>query len=105
MGLGRYILVGHQAVEEPDLMRWAKWFEGNDRMVKNDRVGPYTVSTVFLAIDHSYGIGRPLLFETMIFKGNWVDVFCTRYSTWDEAVSGHLHAIETAKALVAEGDI
>lgn len=52
-----------------DLMTWAKWFEprGN-RIVKQEQVGKYMVSTVFLGIDHNYEPdGAPILWETMVF--------------------------------------
>ena len=46
------------------------------------------VSTVFLGLDHSWGEGPMLLFETMTFK-NRHGTMQDRYSTWDEAVAGH----------------
>lgn len=67
-----------------------------NRIVKKTRLTPEVeVSTVFLTIDHQFGEGPPLLFETMIFGGpqdHWTD----RYSTWNEAVSGHRHAVQIA---------
>lgn len=46
------------------------------------------VSTVFLGLDHAWGDGPPMLFETMVFGGS-NDEYCERYSTWDEAEAGH----------------
>lgn len=49
----------------------------------------YIVSTVFLGIDHNYNDdGPPLIFETMVFNvaTGWMDIYCTRCSTWEEAV-------------------
>lgn len=46
------------------------------------------VSTVFLGLDHSWGDGPPLLFETMEFGGPR-DGDCDRCSTWDEAEAQH----------------
>ena len=54
------------------------------------------ISTVFLVIDHSFGDGPPLLFETMIFGGTY-DEYQERYTTWDDAVDGHKYAVELAK--------
>jgi hypothetical protein len=98
---GQYILRGHEPVLEEDLLTWGRWFEENDRHVRLTRVGPYTVSTVFLGLDHSFARhGPPILFETMC----WIDlpqdhgVFksgrtmldeCERCSTWDEAEAQH----------------
>jgi len=84
-----YILKGKCAVEEPDCIKWAKWFQDADRSVKkttlNDDV---LVSTVFLGLDHQFGDGPPLLFETEIFGGDR-DGDMWRYATWDEAENGH----------------
>ena len=43
---------------------------------------------VFLGLDHSFGSGPPLLFETMVFGGP-LDEEMDRYTTWDEAEAGH----------------
>lgn len=51
-----------------DLMTWAKWFEKAERYVGLDQIGPYKVSTVFLGLDHQYGKGPPVLWETMTFS-------------------------------------
>lgn len=37
------------------------------KIVAKDRVGPVEVSTIFLGMDHSFGSGDPVLWETMIF--------------------------------------
>jgi hypothetical protein len=61
---------------EPDFMTWATWFEtANHRVAKTD-VGDLCVSTVFLGLDHSWGDGPPILWETMIFDqaGNEKDI-------------------------------
>lgn len=50
--------------------------------------GDVRVSTVFLGLDHRFGDGPPLLFETMAFVGH-DDVGMERYSTWQEAEEGH----------------
>ncbi len=92
MGLGNYILDGHTPVPEGDTLRWAKWFETADRTVRQDFVGHLRVSTVFLGLDHSFGIGGPpLLFETMVFSGGQtVFGIQERYATWEEAEHGHI---------------
>lgn len=86
---GHYILEGRE-VKPVDLMTWARWMEGhlNGRHVGNDLIGDVRVSTVFLGLDHSFGEGPPLLFETMVFGGEhdgWQD----RYTTWEQALAGH----------------
>lgn len=67
-----------EPVPETDLLAWAKKFEAQERRVARDEVGHYTVSTVFLGLDHAYPgrlnvkVGHvPILWETMVFgKGN-----------------------------------
>jgi hypothetical protein len=44
------------------------------------------VSTVYLGLNHAYGDGPPLLWETMTFPG--CDI-CERYSSVEQAIEGH----------------
>ena len=56
--------------EPATLEVWARWFENNrDRIVKQEMVGDVKVSTVFLGLDHNWGQGPPVLWETMVFGG------------------------------------
>jgi len=65
------------------------------RVARTDLENRYWVSTVFLGLDHNYGDGPPLLFETMVFQGDgFVDEYCERCSTWDEAVVMHAEVVE-----------
>jgi hypothetical protein len=56
---------------------------------------------VFLGLDHSFGRGDPVLFETMVFGGplgsaQW------RYCTWAEAERGHEEAVVQARKAGAQ---
>jgi hypothetical protein len=87
---GRYILdATGNPIPEPDLIKWANWFEdsGPQRRVAHDVRGKYSISTVFIALDHSFGEGPPLLFETMVFGGK--SGIQERYATREEALEGH----------------
>jgi hypothetical protein len=87
--LGHYILNGHEPVEIDDLLAWGEWFETADRHVARDELAPgVIVSTVFLGLDHQFGNGPPILFETMVFD-DYERGDGERYSTWDEAETGH----------------
>jgi len=89
-----------------DLMAWARWFEANDdrRVVAQDEVGAVLVSTIFLGVDYSWGPGRPLLWETMIFGGAH-DQYQERYASRAEAVAGHARARALAtSSAVGSGD-
>lgn len=60
------------------------------------------VSTVFIGLDHSYGSGPPLLFETMVFNGP-CDGEQRRYPDWTSAEAGHGETVEAIRrALVTD---
>jgi hypothetical protein len=93
MNARHYKLEGHSVVPCATLLewaQWAQWFElhTEDRIVAVDEHRGVRVSTVFLGLDHSFGRGPPLLFETMIFGGPR-DQDMRRYSTWEDAERGH----------------
>lgn len=71
------------------------------RRLAVDEVNGYIVSTVFLTIDHQYSYiedAPPLFFETMVFKeGSAIDLFCERYTTWDQAMDGHNQIVQCVK--------
>src|SRR5262245_56982096 len=95
-----YILDGKMP-KPVDLMTWAKWFETTDRHVAKTNVGNMRFSTVFLGIDHSFGGGQPLLFETMIFgMPAQQDEYQERCSTWEEAEAMHERAVAHARSLM-----
>lgn len=54
------------------------------------------VSTVWLGLNHSFGDGLPLFFETMVFpsKDNFNELDCQRYSSEEEALKGHKEMVE-----------
>lgn len=93
--MNRYILNdAGEPVECHDLMEWARWFEANDdaRRVAADERQAGNVSTVFLGLNHNFGNGAPLLYETMIFGGEH-DGYQERASTRAEAVREHAKAL------------
>jgi hypothetical protein len=55
-------------------------------VAKTDLSGGRRVSTVYLGLDHSFGDGPPLLWETMIFPGGDL---CGRYASLEEALEAH----------------
>ena len=49
------------------------------------------ISTVYLGLNHNFGDGPPLIFETMVFRSQedmW-DLDMDRYSTEEQAKAGH----------------
>lgn len=90
-----------------DVYIWGYWFEEShrthERRVALTTVGDITVSTVFLAIDHSYGYSPvPILYETMIFGGG-ADAYQERYVTREEAEKGHARAVEVVREMLNQG--
>jgi hypothetical protein len=115
----QYKLIGKLPVPCDNVIEWALAFERmEDRQVAKTEIGPLTVSTVFLGLDHGFG-GRSLFFETLIFgdRDKLVDwgsrkrLFRTtldyerRYETWDEAEKGHEEACKWAKAHLDKLDV
>src|SRR6185437_3643792 len=100
-----YILRGKEVVPCGDVLEWGEWFQTAERHVAKTQVGPLTVSTVFLGLNHQFFGGAPLLFETMIFGSHagdeYDESYQDRYSTWDEAVEGHATAVAVAEVQVA----
>ena len=105
-----WILIGQTAVPmdpQPDgdtpegvqaLLEWSSHFEMDERRVMLDDLGPgYSVSTVFLGIDHGWLGPEPLLFETAVAAGGSWDIV-GRWSTWAEAEEGHKAAVVECRA-------
>ena len=93
-----YKLVGEMPVKcsREEHMEWMGTL-GNSctKQIDYTSVDKIGVSTVFLGLDHSWGGYRPLLFETMIFGGEY-DMYLERYTTYSEAVDGHQRACKLA---------
>lgn len=92
---GYYILKDREPVL-CDLMTWADWIEGGERIVKQENISDIKISTVFLGLDHQWGKGPPLLFETMIFGGE-LDMYQDRCTTWEQAEAMHAKAVAKVK--------
>lgn len=92
-----YILKDGVPTPCDDVIAWGKWLTENrdTKRVAVDIIGETKISTVFLGLDHQWGDGPPLLYETMIFGGPHDD-WQERCSTREEALQMH----ERAKALV-----
>jgi hypothetical protein len=121
---GRYILIGQTPVPCEDLLEWGRWMQDADRIVLRTVIGEWRVSTVFLGLDHQFGQGPPILFETMIFltaaerrpDESLDDMFQRtrpleeaadqklvdyqrRYSNWSSAECGHEEAVRLVEQL------
>ena len=90
-----YILDADQNPVPCDLMTWARWLEGSSRVLEktHSEDGSIEVSTVFLGLDHGFGGGPPVLWETMIFGGEH-DQYQERYTSKSDALKGHQKAVD-----------
>lgn len=83
---------------------WYKWISDNngfpiriDYTQVSDKV---YVSTIFLGLNHNFGEGPPILFETMIFGFDDGIEYQWRYSSFDDAMVGHDMAVKKAMNLL-----
>lgn len=96
----KYILDGKVPVKEDDLLKWIRWFEEADnRQVAQTILDDVKVSTVFVGLDYSFGVGPPVTFGTLVSSGDR-DGFERHYSTWEEAEAGHKAIVK----MIGEGD-
>jgi hypothetical protein len=93
----------HKPIHKP-VLESAKWMEDNPnrKRVAYDELTDLNgddvrVSTVFLGLDHSYGSGKPVLWETMIFGGENDQAYQERYASYEQALEGHQKAINFIK--------
>lgn len=91
-------------------------FDWETRFNLKTTVGKYEVSTVDLGLDHSFGMGDPLYYETMIFlkdnvfkfpleerEENIFEYYQERYTTEEQARAGHQKAIDYVKSVISKG--
>ena len=77
--------------------------ESDAARIGSDYVGGLWISTTWLGLDHQFGNGPPLIFETMVFPAengkvtDWGEVFCDRYSTREQALAGHQRVVEALR--------
>jgi hypothetical protein len=107
----------HEVVPCRSLREWAEWMhagleKGDDRRrVAETTINGHWVSTVFLGIDHGFGLGPSRWFETMVFPqgeepmipelgGKLREMLKNmqlRYENWAEAKEGHETVVETIR--------
>ena len=81
-----------------DVLEWSRVFRDKMRRVALTETPYGVVSTVFLGIDHQYGVGPPILFETMVFNCP-LDEIQQRYSLYKEALEGHEAVVRQVRAI------
>lgn len=98
MDLTHYILNEDHTTEAVTMDQYIEWIKQKGYEVKRvalDEDEHNAISTVFLGLDHNFGTGAPLLFETMVFgklpdgRVDYSEKAVDRYTTYDEALAGH----------------
>lgn len=89
-GTDKYILDENgEPVPEFNIFKWSNWFHfAKNRQVCRHNLGRVDISTVFLGMDHGWGRGLPVLWETMVFGGQY-DGYTARYTSKYGAKHGH----------------
>jgi hypothetical protein len=75
--------------------QWLPLFsdEPYKRVALDDAAG-YSISTVWLGLDHQFGDGPPHIFETMLFGDGDRNNDCYRYSSEAAALAGHERLVD-----------
>ena len=82
-------------VISPEFQEWYNNIE-NRRVAYTDIAEGIWVSTVFLGLDHNlFGVGEPVLWETMIFGGA-EDSYQDRATNKEDALEHHKEAVALA---------
>ena len=92
--------------KEIDILEMGSLHENpNYRCVKQEKVGNYFVSTIWLGMNINFFKERPpIIFETMIYneEAEEIDGYTERYSTEEEAIKGHEVAVQLCKDKIKE---
>jgi hypothetical protein len=86
---------------------WGRLMEDRSySIIKQEDIRQFFISTVWLGMDHGWMNEKPLIFETMIFtpddKDNKFVDYQTRYATEEEAIEGHIRAVNLVKEWILE---
>ena len=80
-----------------EMMDWAIKFDQPEykRIAETSLPDGKWISTVWLGLDHSFGGGPALIFQTMVFssKDSFTELDTIRYSRLEEAKEGHKEAV------------
>lgn len=106
-----YLLDENKIPYEVSLEEGLKLYDNPDmKIVKQNKFkNGVFVSTVFLGIDHGWFADKdninykPLLFETMIFEGEY-NGYQERYTSYTDALEGHQKAINLIKSKTFKND-
>ena len=107
----KFILDENNNAIPANLMEWGEFYKNKKRCrVKRDIINGMLISTIFLGIDNNFYLDdedhKPHIFETMVFKeGSYLENYCDRCSTWQEAEECHKKAVQWVKDGCKEDDL
>jgi hypothetical protein len=96
-------------LEKLTIVEYAKWQKEQpeeyaaEHCVAKETVNGLHVSTVCLFIDHSFGQGAPVIYETLVFdwrrgdSTSFSEITGERYRTRAEAAEGHVRFVARVK--------
>lgn len=77
--------------------RKTKW--DGYRVLRHRNERGYDISTVWLGLNHRHsGYGGPIVFETLIWDGDGVEVCAMRHESEENAARWHLKAVDAIRA-------
>jgi hypothetical protein len=90
MNIFKYYILKDKEIVETNFDEYGKYIFNTDKVINKTVISKNVkVSTVFLSLDHRIsGEGKPILFETMVFGGEF-DLYQRRYTSYKEAEWGH----------------
>ena len=82
---------------------WVELFDNDEyrRIGLTEVESGKVISTVWLGLDHNFGLGSLMMFETLVFQeqGYFGDEECHRYSTLDQAIEGHNEVVNRLRGV------
>lgn len=104
-----YTLDDNKNVVPCTIEEWGKLYDENrqaKKIVNQEYVDNYFISTIFLGINHSFNEGELTVFETMVFdkNDNGNDIYCTRCGTYEDALNHHQRAVKWVENGCKEDD-
>jgi hypothetical protein len=87
-----YILDGKKPVLTDDIDKVYECFHNEARIVKQEEIGKYYISTVFLCpwvIPDTYSVHNVILFQSTVFDKYGKELENKMYTIWEDAERGH----------------
>jgi len=103
IGMNYYDRQGNPISQEKCMELWSPSSPGSreyKRVAETTLADGRNISTAWLGLDHNFGDGPPMIFETMIFPEAKV---YERYITEEGARRGHARAVEQCERERAQG--